>query len=211
MIASLHAVAAGGALDPQHLVQTLGLLGLLAIIFAECGLLVGFFLPGDSLLFAAGLLVSTGSFKQPLWMVCLLVTLAAIAGNIAGYAIGRKAGPTSFSREDSRLFRRAYVDKAEALFSKYGARSLILARFVPIVRTFITVMAGVARMDVRRYLVFSTIGGVLWATGLVLVGYWLGGVDFIAQHLELIAVGIVVLSVIPMAFELRRNRSSSTV
>ena len=211
MIASVHALAAGGALNPQHLVQNLGLLGLLAIIFAECGLLVGFFLPGDSLLFAAGLLVSTGSFKQPLWLVCLLVTLAAIAGNIAGYAIGRKAGPTIFSREDSRLFRRAYVDKAEAFFSKYGARSLILARFVPIVRTFITVMAGVARMDVRRYLVFSTIGGVLWATGLVLVGYWLGGVDFIAQHLELIAVGIVVLSVIPMAFELRRNRSSSTV
>jgi len=211
MIASVHALAAGGALNPQHLVQNLGLLGLLAIIFAECGLLVGFFLPGDSLLFAAGLLVSTGSFKQPLWLVCLLVTLAAIAGNIAGYAIGRKAGPTIFSREDSRLFRRAYVDKAEAFFSKYGARSLILARFVPIVRTFITVMAGVARMDVRRYLVFSTIGGVLWATGLVLVGYWLGGVDFIARHLELIAVGIVVLSVIPMAFELRRNRSSSTV
>ena len=209
MLETAHALAAGGALNPQHLIQTVGLLGLLAIIFAECGLLIGFFLPGDSLLFAAGLLVSTGTFRQPLWLVCLLVTLAAIAGNITGYYVGRKAGPAIFKRPDSRLFRHDYVEKAEAFFERYGARSLVLARFVPVVRTFITVMAGAARMDFRRYLVFTVIGAVLWATGLTLLGYWLGHVTFIANHLEEIAVGVVVLSLIPMGLELRRNRKVS--
>ena len=209
MIEAAHALAAGGVLNPQHLVQTVGLIGLIAIIFAECGLLVGFFLPGDSLLFAAGLLVSTGSFRQPLWVVCALVTIAAFAGNMTGYYIGRQAGPTIFKRPDSRFFRHEYVERAEAFFEKYGARSLILARFVPIIRTFITVMAGAARMDVRRYTIFSLIGAVLWGTGITLLGYWLGGVDFIAKHLELIALGVVVISVIPMAIELYRNRRPS--
>ena len=209
MIEAAHALAAGGVLNPQHLVQTVGLIGLIAIIFAECGLLVGFFLPGDSLLFAAGLLVSTGSFRQPLWAVCALVTIAAFAGNMTGYYIGRQAGPTIFKRPDSRFFRHEYVERAEAFFEKYGARSLILARFVPIIRTFITVMAGAARMDVRRYTIFSLIGAVLWGTGITLLGYWLGGVDFIANHLELIALGVVAISLIPMAIELYRNRRPS--
>jgi len=205
VIASAHVLASSSTLNPDHLIQTVGLIGLLAIIFAECGLLVGFFLPGDSLLFAAGLLISRGSFHQPLWLVCVLVSIAAIAGNLTGYAIGRKAGPAVFRRPDSRFFRHEYVDRAQEFFGRYGTRSLILGRFVPVVRTFITVMAGVARMDVRRFAVVSVVGGVLWATGLTLLGYRLGSVDFIANHLELLAVGVVVLSLIPMALELRRN------
>jgi membrane-associated protein len=195
-----------GPLDSEQIIQTAGLLGILLIVFAECGLLVGFFLPGDSLLFAAGLLVSTGVFDQPLWLVCLLISLAAIAGNMTGYWIGYQAGPRVFNRPNSKLFRAEYVEKAETFFAKYGARSLILARFVPIVRTFITVMAGAARMDLRRYTLFTVIGGVLWGTGLPVLGYLLGGVEVIANNLEIIALVIVALSVIPMAVELRRAR-----
>jgi membrane-associated protein len=206
MIEAAQTLAAGGVLDPQHLIETLGLIGLVAIIFAECGLLVGFFLPGDTLLFAAGLLVSTGRIDHPLWFVCLLVTLAAIAGNLCGYVIGRKAGPAIFSRPDSKLFRHEYVEKAEVFFEKYGGRGVIIARFVPIVRTFITVMAGAARMNAMRFTVFTVIGGILWATGITVVGYQFGDVKLIADHLELIVLGAVALTVIPMTLHLLRLR-----
>jgi membrane-associated protein len=194
------------SLDAQHLISTFGLIGLLVIVFAECGLLVGFFLPGDSLLFTAGLLVSQGKFHQPLALVCLLVAVAAVAGNQVGYEIGRRAGPAVFNKPDSRLFRRDYVDKTNAFFDRYGARAIIMARFVPIVRTFITVMAGAGRMDYRKYTVFSLIGGVLWGVGVTLLGYWLGGVQFVAGHIELILIAIVVVSVIPIVVELLRAR-----
>ncbi len=130
---------------PPEPLESLGpwaLLGILLIVFAECGLLIGFFLPGDSLLFVAGLLVATGFIDTNIALVCLLITIAAVAGNIVGYWIGRKAGPTIFSRPDSRLFRQEYVDRTQHFFDHYGARAIVLARFVPIVRTFITVMAG---------------------------------------------------------------------
>jgi membrane-associated protein len=194
-------------LDPNSLIDSFGLLGILAVVFAECGLLVGFFLPGDSLLFTAGLLVRRGTMSQPIWLVCLLITVAAIAGNQAGYMIGRKAGPAVFSRPESRLFKQEYVDKSYAFFDRYGARAIVLARFVPIVRTFITVTAGVGRMHYRTYLTYTVIGGVLWGTGVTLLGYALGGVDLIANHIELILIGIVALSVVPVWFELRRARS----
>jgi membrane-associated protein len=204
-------IAAGTSwLDAQHLISTFGLIGLLVMVFAECGLLVGFFLPGDSLLFTAGLLVSQGKFHQPLALVCLLVAVAAVAGNQVGYEIGRRAGPAVFNKPDSRLFRRDYVDKTNAFFERYGARAIIMARFVPIVRTFITVMAGAGRMDYRKYTVFSLIGGVLWGVGVTLLGYWLGGVQFVAGHIELILIAIVVVSVIPIVVELLRARRRST-
>jgi membrane-associated protein len=197
-------------LDAQHLISTFGLIGLLVIVFAECGLLVGFFLPGDSLLFTAGLLISQGKFHQPLALVCLLVAVAAVAGNQVGYEIGRRAGPAVFNKPDSRLFRRDYVDKTNAFFERYGARAIIMARFVPIVRTFITVMAGAGRMDYRKYTVFSLIGAVVWGVGVTLLGYWLGGVQFVADHIELILIAIVVLSVIPIVVELLRARRRTT-
>ena len=194
-------------LDPDTLVETFGLLGILVIVFAECGLLIGFFLPGDSLLFTAGLLVRQDVLSQPIWLVCLLITLAAIAGNQVGYYIGRKAGPAVFSRPDSRLFKQEYVDKSYAFFDRYGARAIVLARFVPIVRTFITVTAGVGGMDYRRYTIYTVIGGVLWGTGVTLLGYALGSVDFVSENVEAILIGIVALSLIPVAVELLRKRS----
>jgi membrane-associated protein len=195
-------------LNPDHLLTTVGLTGLLAVVFAECGLLVGFFFPGDSLLFTAGLLVANSSKVLPssIWLVCLLISAAAIAGNLVGYGIGRKAGPAVFNRPGSRLFRQEYVDQTNAFFAKYGGRAIVLARFVPIVRTFITVMAGVGRMEWRTYVVYSLVGGALWGTVVTLLGYWLGKVAFVANNIELILIAIVVVSVIPIAVELLRQR-----
>ncbi len=195
-------------LDPNELVATFGLLGATFVIFAECGLLIGFFLPGDSLLFTVGLLVANDTIKQPLWVVCLLMAAAAILGNQTGYLIGRQAGPALFNRPDSRLFKQEYVDKTYAFFDRHGPRAIVLARFVPIVRTFITVIAGVGRMNYRTYTVYSFIGGVLWAVGVTVLGYLLGGVAFVSDHIELILIGIVALSLLPVGFEVLRHRST---
>ena len=146
-------VALPSWMDATYWLDTLGpwaLWGSLAIVFAECGLLLGFFLPGDSLLFTVGLLIGTGVIKTPLWVACIALTVAAFAGNVSGYEIGRRTGPAIFRRDDSRLFKREYVDKTVAFFDTYGSRAIVLARFVPIVRTFFTVTAGVGRMDRRR-------------------------------------------------------------
>ncbi|MSW63640.1 MAG: DedA family protein, partial [Actinobacteria bacterium] len=193
-------------LDPEHLVNTFGLIGLVVILFAECGLLVGFFLPGDSLLFTAGLLVAGGVFTVPLWVLLVALPLAAIAGNLVGYWIGRRLGPAVFSRPDSRLFKAEYVHKSQAFFDRNGNRTILLARFVPIIRTFATVMAGASLMDFRRYAVWSVIGGVLWAGGVTLLGYWLGQVTVVREHVELFILGIVALSLVPVVIEVVRNR-----
>ena len=206
----MHLTALGPSwLDPNSLVDTFGLIGILVVVFAECGLLIGFFLPGDSLLFTAGLLVKQGTLGQPIWLVCLLITLAAVAGNQVGYHIGRTVGPAIFSRPESRLFKQEYVDKSYAFFDRYGPRAIVLARFVPIVRTFITVTAGVGRMDYRTYTTYTVVGGVLWGTGVTLLGYALGGVAFVSEHVELILIGIVAVSVLPVAFEVLRKQSRS--
>jgi len=205
------AVALGPSwLDPQTLLDSLGsyaLWGAAAIVFAECGLLLGFFLPGDSLLFTVGLLVTTGVIKQPLWLACLVLTVAAFLGNLSGYEIGRASGPAIFRRPDSRLFRREYVEKTSEFFERYGNRAIVLARFVPIVRTFITVMAGVGRMERSRYLTYSGIGAVLWATGVTLLGSALGRFDVVKHNIEFILLAIVAVSVIPVAVEVLRERA----
>lgn len=197
-------------LDPQQLIDTFGLIGILTIVFAECGLLVGFFLPGDSLLFTAGLLVAGEgalTLDYPLWLVCVLISIAAVLGNQVGYAIGYRAGPAVFNRPDSRFFKQEYVDKTHAFFDRYGAPAIVLARFVPIVRTFITVAAGAGRMNYRKYTAYTLIGGVLWGTGVTVLGYYLGQIEFVRDNIEAILVGIVVLSVVPIAVELLRRRS----
>jgi membrane-associated protein len=191
-------------LSPDALVGA-GLLVLLTVVFVESGLLVGFFLPGDSLLFTAGLLINTEDVL-PLWLVLLTVPLAAIAGDQVGYLIGRKAGPVIFNRPDSRFFQQEYVDKAYAYFDKYGARTIVLARFVPIVRTFAPVVAGVSRMRYRTFVVYNVVGGVLWGAGVVLLGYFLGGIEFVAENVEPIILGIVALSVLPIVVEVLRAR-----
>jgi membrane-associated protein len=191
-------------MSPDALVGA-GLLVLLIVVFVESGLLVGFFLPGDSLLFTAGLLINTQDVL-PLWLVLLTVPLAAIAGDQVGYLIGRKAGPHIFNRPDSRFFQQEYVDKAYAYFERYGARTIVLARFVPIVRTFAPVVAGVSRMHYRTFVTYNVLGGVLWGAGVVLLGYFLGGITFVADNVEPIILGIVALSVLPIVLEVLRAR-----
>ncbi|MEI4272142.1 VTT domain-containing protein [Klenkia sp. LSe6-5] len=197
----------GGFLDPTNLINTFGLIGIMAILFAETGLLVGFFLPGDSLLFTAGLLAA-GGLIAPLWVLLVLLPLAATAGNLVGYWIGRTAGPAVFNRPDSRLFKAEYVARSQAFFDRNGARTILLARFVPIVRTFATVMAGASRMDLRRYAIYSVIGGIAWAAGVTLLGFWLGQVAVVRDHVELFVLGIVALSLVPVAVEALRARRS---
>ena len=203
-----------GWLNPEKMISAFGawaLWGTAAIIFAETGLLLGFFLPGDSLLFTVGVLKGTGDISQPLWFVCLVLTVMAFFGNVVGYQIGRAAGPAIFNRPDSRFFRQEYVDKTVAFFDKYGARAIVLARFVPIVRTFITVIAGVGKMDRRRYFVYSGIGAALWAVGVTVLGYLLGGQSFVKNNIEFMLVAIVAISLLPILIEVLRARRGGRV
>ena len=208
--AALTAVPALGPdwLDPQNLDRfgTAAFWIAMAIVFAECGLLIGFFLPGDSLLFMVGLFVASGVIAMPIGVACLLLTLAAVAGNLTGYWIGYKAGPRLFNRPDSRFFRQEYVDKTHEFFERYGARAVVLARFVPIVRTFITAMAGVGRMDFKVYMTYSAIGGLLWGAGVTYLGYLLGNVPFVKDHIELILIGVVAVSLLPIVYEYIRHK-----
>ncbi|MEU2154522.1 VTT domain-containing protein [Streptomyces sp. NPDC019396] len=194
-------------LDPDYLITTFGLIGVLVIVFAESGLLIGFFLPGDSLLFTTGLLVTTGKIDLPLWAVCTMIVFAAILGDQVGYLFGRKVGPALFRRPDSKLFKQENVEKAHEFFEKYGPKSLVLARFVPIVRTFTPIIAGVSRMNYRSFITFNIIGGVLWGAGVTLLGAALGKVEFVHKNIEMILIAIVLLSVVPIAIEFLRARS----
>ncbi|MCQ6556326.1 DedA family protein [Streptomyces sp. C10-9-1] len=196
-------------LDPDYLITTFGLIGVLVIVFAESGLLIGFFLPGDSLLFTTGLLVTTGKIDMPLWLVCTLIVVAAVIGDQVGYLFGRKVGPALFKRPDSRFFKQENVEKAHDFFEKYGPKSLVLARFVPIVRTFTPIIAGVSRMNYRSFVTFNIIGGVLWGAGVTLLGAALGKVEFVHQNIEAILILIVLISVVPIAVELLRARSKN--
>jgi membrane-associated protein len=198
-------------LDPEKLISTFGLIGLLAIVFAECGLLIGFFLPGDSLLFTAGLLVAGGLLEVPLWLVCLTVTIAAVIGNLCGYWIGWRVGPSLFNRPNSRIFKADYIDKTHEFFDRHGPRAIVLARFVPFVRTFITAMAGAARMDFRTYVTYTTIGGILWGTGVTVLGYFLGKINLVKDNIELILITMVLFSVVPIAIELWRKRHAAAM
>lgn len=197
-------------LEPEFLIDTFGMIGILAIVFVESGLLVGFMLPGDSLLFTAGLLSANGTLPD-IWWLLLTVPIAAIAGDQVGYAIGRKAGPAVFSRPNSRFFRQEYVDKSHDFFERYGARTVVIARFVPIVRTLTPVMAGASRMRYRTFVTFNVIGGIGWGVGITLLGYFLGQIEFVKDNIEPIILLIVGLSVIPIAVELWRARRPEPV
>ncbi len=176
------------------------------IVFAETGLLIGFFLPGDSLLFTAGLLVATGTIDINVWLLAALVFICAFAGDQTGYYIGRKAGPAVFNRPDSRLFKRENVRRAQVFFDRHGGKAVILARFVPVVRTFTPVVAGVAEMNYKAFVSFNAVGAFLWGVGVTLLGYVLGDrVPFVRENLDLIFVGVVLLSVIPIVIEVLRQ------
>lgn len=202
-------------LDPEYLIQAAGPYALPVvtfIIFAECGLFA--ILPGDSLLFTVGVFVARDAIPYSLPVVCLVLTLAAIAGNISGYWIGRLVGPPLFRPRRGligRILNPKYVTKTHAFFEKYGNRALILARFVPIVRTFVTLVAGVGKMDFRKFIAYTAIGGVLWACGVTVLGYYLGNIPFIRNNIEAVLILIVVVSVIPMVVEflLHRRRAKA--
>jgi membrane-associated protein len=196
-------------MDPNYLLDTYSVWGLLLVVFAESGLLIGFFLPGDSLLFTCGLLITSGALNFPLWGAIALICVAAVLGDQAGYLFGKKVGPSLFNRPDSRLFKQENVAKAHEFFEKYGPKSLVLARFVPIVRTFTPIIAGVSGMRYRSFLTFNIIGGVLWGAGVTLLGSWLGNIEFVNKNIELILILVVLVSVVPIAVEFLRARSKA--
>ncbi len=199
-------------LDGQHLIETFGLAGMLLVIFAETGLLVGFFLPGDSLLFAAGFAAAGGlpGVQPSLGLVLVLVPLVAFLGAQCGFLIGRTAGPALFDRDDSRLFKKKYVTQADEVIERYGeAKAIVLARFIPIVRTFLNPIAGATDMTTRTFVTWNAVGAVLWGVGVPLLGYFLGDVEVIGKNLELFALIIIGISVLPIAFELLKARKAA--
>lgn len=198
----MHLLALGP--DMNQMISNYGNVGfwiIVAIIFAECGILLGFFLPGDSLLFLVGAAIAGGQISVNIGAACLVLLIAAILGNIVGYWVGYKAGPAIFKNEESKVFRKSYIDKTAEFFAKYGPRAIILARFVPIVRTFITAMAGAGRMPFGKYITYTAIGGVLWAVGVTLLGYFFGQIPFVKKNIEIILIAIVIISIIPMVLE----------
>jgi membrane-associated protein len=194
--------------DVQHLVQVGGYVGLTAIIFAETGLLIGFFLPGDSLLVTAGLLAARPQFDLNVWLLGVLLTVAAILGNSLGYAIGRVSGPRLFKRDDSLLFKKKHLFRAQAFYQKHGGKTLVIARFMPIVRTFVPVVAGMAGMDLKAYTAYNVLGAVGWIWSMLFVGYFLGrfipGID---QHIEKVILLVIFVSLLPGLISWWRERN----
>jgi membrane-associated protein len=195
-------------MDPQYLLDQFGTQFFwvaVVIVFIECGLLFPI-LPGDSLLFAAGLFIANGKLGINIGLACVILSAAAFAGNVVGYEIGRAVGPPLYHR-DGRILKRKYFDQTTVFFDKYGNKALVLGRFVPIVRTFVTVVAGVGRMERRRFFTWSAVGAVLWATGITLLGYSLGQAFPILQSkIELAIIAIVAVSLIPVGVEYVRHR-----
>lgn len=197
-------------MDPQILIDRFGdaaLVGIALVIFIETGLLFPI-LPGDSLLFTAGALVAQGNLDINIGVLCLMLFAVAFLGDQTGYLIGRSAGPKIFDKPDSRFFKRSYIDQTNAYFDKYGGRTIIVARFVPIVRTYAPVAAGVGRMSYRHFVTYNAVGALLWAVGVTLLGYALGNVPFVKENIEALLVLIVLVSVIPMAIEIWRARAA---
>jgi membrane-associated protein len=201
-------VVAAGLLDPEAILRRGGLVILLLIVFAESGLFFGFFLPGDSLLFVAGFLSSPeGLALLPSPQVLIpLLFVAAVAGDQVGYVFGSKAGPALFRRPRSRLFNPEHLDRAQHFYERYGAKTIVLARFVPIVRTFAPIVAGAGSMTYRTFVVFNVLGGLLWTGSVTLLGYFFGGLPIVRNNIEVTLLAIVGLSVVPIVVEVWRAR-----
>ena len=194
--------------NPHDLLETFGTLGLFAIVFAESGLLFGFFLPGDSLLFTAGLLASQGHLNFPVIVVGCFV--AAVAGDQVGYAFGARVGPALFRRPDSRIFKQEHVERAQRYFEEHGSKTIVMARFVPIVRTFAPILAGVGKMEYRTFVTFNVVGGLLWAVGVTTLGFVLGETfPWIEDYLLPTIAVIIFLSVLPVLNEIRKSRKAA--
>lgn len=201
--------------DPERLIHLLsqvitgwwGYALLAAIVFAESGLLVGLFLPGDSLLFTIGVVAGAGDLD--IARIAMLLVVASIAGDQSGYFLGHRAGPRIFSRQDSRVFKQEHVVHTQAFYAKHGGKTLIYAKFVPIIRTFAPFMAGVGRMPYLRFLSFNVFGGLGWVLSMTFAGYFLGAVPFIRKHFEMVVIGIVVVSVLPVVVHYLQSRRAS--
>lgn len=189
----------------DELIAWAGYVGLTLIVFCETGLLVGFFLPGDSLLVMAGLVASQG--KLDIWTLTGLLMAAAVIGDSVGYAIGYFAGPKLFKKEDSLLFRKDHIKKTHDFFEKYGGKTIILARFVPIVRTFAPTVAGVGRMNYRKFISFNIIGGVLWVGSMLFLGYFVGStIPNIDKHIHIVIGVVIIISFLPILHEWNQSR-----
>jgi membrane-associated protein len=194
-----------GKISLDVLVRWGGYVVLTAIVFVETGLLIGFFLPGDSLLITAGLVAATGALN--IWWLNVLLCAAAIIGDSVGYAIGRRLGPALFTREKSRLFNPKHVERTRVFYERYGAKTIVIARFVPIVRTFAPVVAGVGMMNYRRFLTYNVVGGIGWVVSMTWAGYLLGrAIPDINRHIHIVVVVVIILSVIPIVVEVIRER-----
>ena len=200
--------------DPERLIALLttvitgwyGYAMLFGIVFAETGLLVGFFLPGDSLLFTVGVVAGAGQLN--IWLINLLLIIAAIVGDAVGYMLGRHAGPRVFSRPDSRFFKQEHLLRTKAFYEKHGGKTIVYARFVPIIRTFAPFVAGVAQMPYHRFAAYNVFGGIGWVIAMTMSGYLLGNVPIIRAHFEKVVIGIVLVSVLPIVIEyLKAHRS----
>ena len=192
--------------DLPALIQWAGYVGLTAIIFVETGLFFGFFLPGDSLLVTAGLLASQG-FSLDVYLLGLLLNIAAVLGDNTNYWIGRFMGPKVFTREESLFFRRRHVERAHEFYEKHGAKTIVLARFMPIIRTFAPLVAGVARMSYRTFLTYSVLGGTVWIWSMLFIGYFLGRmVPGIDKHIEKVIIVVIFLSILPGIISWLRER-----
>ena len=197
-------------IDLVGLVKAIGYVGVFGIVFAETGLFLGFFFPGDSLLFVAGFLASQGLFSLPLLIVGIF--LSGVVGNLFGYEFGRRIGPKIFSREDSFIFKKAHAFKAQAFYEKHGPKTILLARFMPIVRTFAPIIAGVANMRFRTFLIYNVVGSLVWTLGLVLLGFSLGSVIDVDRYLLPLIVAIIVLSFLPaISAYIREKRAQRKV
>lgn len=192
-----------------ELITIIGLAGVCFIVFAETGLLLGFFLPGDSLLFVAGVLASQGIFSLP--MLLLAVSVSALLGNFVGYEFGFRVGEKLFAREDSFFFKKRHAEKARDFYDENGGKTIFLARFIPIVRTFAPIVAGVAKMNRRSFYAFSVVGGFVWVFGLILAGYFLGSAIDVDKYLLPIIIGIVVVSFLPVAHKYWVDRRKEVV
>lgn len=202
-------------IDLIDFIKFVGVLGVILVVFAESGLLIGFFLPGDSLLFTTGFLIHAGFLPFNIHIAVLLIFLAAVLGDSVGYAFGRKTGPHLFKRKDARIFKQKYVKEAQKFYEKHGGKAIILARFMPIVRTFAPIVAGVGKMPYRSFLIYNIVGGLLWTTVVTYAGFFLGGVFERAgieiDHVLLpIVLIIIFLSVLPPAIHVLKNRKTRT-
>ena len=205
------------ALDPEKLIRSGGYILLFAIIFAESGLLIGFFLPGDSLLFIAGMACAGTLVQQAgadaihlnIWVVLIGVFIAAVTGDQVGYAFGNKTGPALFKRPDSRFFKHEHLEKAQNFFDVHGPRAIVLARFVPVIRTFCPIGAGAGKMEYRVFLRYNLLGGLLWGVGVTLLGFFLGNIPLVANNIEIALLMVVGVSILPILIEVVRSKRKS--